>query len=54
MLSVRSKTVDLGEVTVSVDDIVNAIPPGTREYHLGAGVLDPNGTGATVMFNTTA
>lgn len=54
VLSLNNRTVDVGEVVVRVEDIVDAIPPGTREYEVEAGVLDPNGTSATVMFNTTA
>lgn len=48
----QSKEFDLGDVTISVDDILNAIPPGTRRYDKG--MLEPNETTATVMFNTSA
>lgn len=54
MITGMNRTVDIGEVVLSVDDVVKAIPPGTKEYDLDAGALDPNGTHATVMFNTTA
>lgn len=48
----QTQEINLGEVTLSVDDLLRAIPPGTRSYDKG--MLEPNGTTSTVMFNTTA
>lgn len=52
VLSVKNQSVDLGEVMVSVEDVLQAMPPGSRSYN--GGVLDPSGMASTVMFNTTA
>eukprot|EP00752_Nemacystus_decipiens_P003898 g3578.t3 len=43
---------ELGEVTLSVDDVLKAVPPGVGRYDQG--VLAPNRTSTTVMFNSTA
>lgn len=51
-LDSQPQEVDLGEVTLSVDDVLNAVPPGVGRYDQG--VLAPNRTSTTVMFNSTA
>ena len=49
----RSDTIlNKGEVTISVNDVVRAMPPGTVSYDRSALPFDGNYT--TVMFNTTA
>lgn len=47
-----SRTLDVGDVRISVDDILRAMPPGTVSYDRNMVPLDGNYT--TVMFNTTA
>lgn len=49
----QTQTMELGEVVLSVDDMLDAVPPGTRRYDKGM-LPAPNGTTTTVMFNTTA
>ena len=49
----QTQSMELGEVVLSVDDMLDAVPPGTRHYDKGM-LPAPNGTTATVMFNTTA
>lgn len=48
----QPQNLELGEVTLSVDDVLNAVPPGVGRYDKG--VLAPNRTSTTVMFNSTA
>lgn len=48
----QTQDLDLGEVAVSVDDVLDVVPPGTTRYDMG--VLEPNATITTVMFNSTA
>lgn len=48
----ESRTLDVGSVRISVDDILKAMPPGTASYDRNVVPLDGNYT--TVMFNTTA
>ncbi|CAN0193444.1 unnamed protein product [Ectocarpus sp. 12 AP-2014] len=56
VLSVRvdnqTQDLDLGEVKLSVDDVLTALPPGTVRYDQG--VLQPDRILTTVMFNSTA
>ncbi|CAN0051014.1 unnamed protein product [Ectocarpus sp. 4 AP-2014] len=56
VLSVRvdnqTQDLELGEVKLSVDDVLTALPPGTVRYDQG--VLQPNRILTTVMFNSTA
>lgn len=51
-LNNQTQELDLGEVTLSVDDVLNAVPPGVGRYDKG--VLEPNRTSTTVLFNSTA
>lgn len=48
----QTQDLELGEVKLSVDDVVTALPPGTVRYDQG--VLQPNRILTTVMFNSTA
>lgn len=49
-----TQSIDLGEVRVSVDDLLNAVPPGTVRYDKGVLGVGPNPPLTTVMFNSTA
>eukprot|EP00903_Cladosiphon_okamuranus_P005738 g5694.t1 len=51
-LDKKPQVLELGEVTLSVDDVLAAVPPGV--VHYDKGVLAPNRTTTTVMFNSTA
>lgn len=47
-----TQKLELGEVSVKVEDLLKAMPPGTGRYD--EGVLDTAGATTTVMFNSTA
>lgn len=48
----ETQTLELGEVTLTVDDVLNSMPPGVERYDKG--MLAPNRGITTVMFNSTA
>lgn len=52
--TLTTQSMDLGEVRVSVDDVLDAVPPGTARYDKGVLGSAPNPPLTTVMFNSTA